>query len=308
MTQANRVMLPDRKKKAGCFRRNWQMYAMLLPILIIYIVFRYVPMGALVIAFQDYNIFKGIAGSEWVGLAHFRKLFGAKDFYNVFRNTLEISLLKVAFGFPAPILLAILLNEMKSVGFRRVCQNIYYLPHFVSWVIISGLCTDIFAKNGVINRIVMMFGAEPIFFLGENGWFRFVLIVSDVWKGVGWGSIIYLAALTGIDPGLYEAAEIDGASRLRKIISITLPAILPTIAIMLVLRMASIMDAGQDQILLMQNPMVRANSEIIDTFVYKQALEKGKYSYSTAVGLFKSVVSLILVVASEAVRKRAEEV
>ena len=301
-------MMQGKTKHRGYFRQNWQMYAMLLPIVLFYLVFRYIPMCSLVIAFQDYNIFRGIAGSKWVGLANFQKLFGAKDFYSVFSNTLQISMLKLLVGFPAPILLAFLLNEIRSVHYRRVCQNIYYLPHFVSWVIISGLCSDIFAKGGIVNSIVVLFGGEPVFFLGDNSWFRFVLVVSDVWKSVGWGSIIYLAALTGIDPSLYEAADIDGASRMRKIVSITLPAILPTIAIMLVLRMASIMDAGQDQILLMQNPLVRAKSEIIDTFVYKQALEKGKYSYSTAVGLFKSVIALILVMGSEYVRKRAEEV
>lgn len=295
-------------KKKVRFFAHWQMYVMLLPVLVIYGVFRYIPMGALIIAFQDYNIFAGIARSEWVGLENFVRLFDAKDFYTVFRNTLEISLLKVAFGFPAPVLLAFLLNELRSVRFRRICQNIYYLPHFVSWVIISGLCMDIFAERGIVNRLISALGGSPVFFLGENGWFRFVLVVSDVWKGVGWGSIIYLAALTGVDPCLYEAADIDGASRLRKACSITLPAILPTIAIMFVLRMASIMDAGQDQILLMQNPLVRSGSEIIDTFVYKQALERGKYSYSTAVGLFKSVISLVLVLISEWVRKRAEEV
>lgn len=287
--------------------RRWQLYVMLLPMVLLYVIFRYVPMGGLVIAFQDYNIFKGIAGSEWVGWRHFQKLFGSKDFYRIFMNTLEISMLKVACGFPAPILLALLLNEIRSVRFRRVCQNIYYLPHFMSWVIIAGLCFDVFSLNGFINGIIQFFGGEPIFFLSDDNWFRGILVISDIWMGVGWGSIIYLAALTGVDPVLYEAASLDGANRLQQIVHITLPAIMSTVAIMFVMRMAGILDAGQDQILMMQNAMVRESSEIIDTFVFKQALEKGKYSYSTAVGLFKSVIAFILVMISEWLRRKAEE-
>lgn len=294
-------------RKAPVFR-HWQMYAMMAPMLLLYAVFRFLPLTNLVIAFQDYNIFKGVFGSPWVGFKHFEALFGARDFRTVMGNTVQISALKVLFGFPAPILLAILLNEVRSIKLRRVCQNVYYLPHFMSWVIIAGLCMDIFALGGIINRAIMAFGGEAIFFLTDNGWFRFVLVISDIWKGVGWGSIIYLAALSGIDPGLYEAADIDGASKGRKIWHITIPALLPTVAVMLVIRMSSILDAGQDQILLMQNPMVRASSEIIDTFVYKQGLEKGKYSYTAAVGLFKSVIAFVMVAFSEWFRGRIEEV
>ncbi len=295
-------------RKRPSILRSWRMYVMMIPMLSLYVLFRFVPLTNLVIAFQDYNIFKGVLESPWVGLKHFEALFGAREFRTVMTNTIQISFLKVLFGFPAPILLAILLNEVRSLPMRRVCQNVYYLPHFMSWVIIAGLCFDIFSLNGVVNRVVMLFGGESIFFLTDNAWFRFVLVVSDIWKSVGWGSIIYLAALSGIDPGLYEAADIDGATKLRKILHITVPALLPTVAVMLVIRMASIMDAGQDQILLMQNPMVRASSEIIDTFVYKQGLEKGKYSYSTAVGLFKSLIALVMVVFSEWFRGRVEEV
>jgi len=294
-------------KKPSYIRRRWQMYVMLLPMVALYIVFRYVPMGGLVIAFQNYNIFKGILSSEWVGLAHFEKLFKAKSFYQIFRNTLEISMLKVVFGFPAPILLALLLNEIRSVRFRRVCQNIYYLPHFMSWVIIAGLCFDVFSLNGFINNIIEFFGGEPIFFLSNSSWFRAMLVISDIWAGVGWGSIIYLAALTGVDTTLYEAAALDGANRWQQIVHVTLPAIMSTIAITFVMRMAGILDAGQDQILLMQNALVRASSEIIDTFVYKQALQSGQYSYSTAVGLFKSVIAFVLVIISEWLRRKAED-
>lgn len=259
------------------------------------------------ICFQDYNIFKGILGSPWVGFDNFSKLFRSSDFITIFRNTLEISLLKIAFGFPAPILLALMLNEIRSVHYKRICQNIYYLPHFMSWVIIAGLCFDVFSLNGVINQVVQFFGGEPIFFMSNPHWFRVILVVSDIWKEVGWGSIIYLAALAGVDMQLYEAASLDGASRYQQVIHVTLPSILSTVAIMFVLRMAGILDAGQDQILMMQNPLVRASSEIIDTFVYKQGLEKAKYSYSTAVGLFKSVIALGLVMVSESLRRKAEE-
>ncbi len=294
-------------KKRSYLRRRWQLYVMLLPMVALYIIFRYIPMGGLIIAFQDYNIFKGILGSKWVGLAHFQKLFKAKDFYQVFMNTVEISMLKVLFGFPAPILLALLLNEIRSVRFRRVCQNIYYLPHFMSWVIIAGLCFDVFSLNGFINSIIKFFGGEAVFFLSDSHWFRAMLVISEIWASVGWGSIIYLAALTGVDTTLYEAASLDGANRWQQIIYVTVPAIMSTVAITFVMRMAGILNAGQDQILMMQNALVRKSSEIIDTFVYKQALLKGNYSYSTAVGLFKSVIALILVVISEWLRRKAEE-
>lgn len=299
--------MQTRIKKPSYYRRKWQMYVMLLPMVVLYIIFRYIPLGALVIAFQDYNIFRGILASDWVGMTHFQKLFASKDFYRIFMNTLEISLLKVAFGFPAPILLALLLNEVRFVRYKRICQNIYYLPHFMSWVIIAGLCFDVFSLKGIVNGVIEFFGGEAVFFLSDDSWFRAILVLSDIWKEVGWGSIIYLAALTGVDPGLYEAASLDGANRRQQIIHITLPAILSTVAVMFVLRMAGILDAGQDQILMMQNAMVRSSSEIIDTFVYKQALEKGKYSYSTAVGLFKSVIAFILVIISETLRRKAEE-
>ncbi|MGI6672282.1 MAG: ABC transporter permease [Christensenellales bacterium] len=289
------------------YKQRWQMYFMLLPLVMLYVIFRYIPMGGLVICFQDYNIFKGILGSPWVGFDNFSKLFRSSDFITIFRNTLEISLLKIAFGFPAPILLALMLNEIRSVHYKRICQNIYYLPHFMSWVIIAGLCFDVFSLNGVINQVVQFFGGEPIFFMSNPHWFRVILVVSDIWKEVGWGSIIYLAALAGVDMQLYEAASLDGASRYQQVIHVTLPSILSTVAIMFVLRMAGILDAGQDQILMMQNPLVRASSEIIDTFVYKQGLEKAKYSYSTAVGLFKSVIALGLVMVSESLRRKAEE-
>lgn len=289
------------------YKQRWQMYFMLLPLVMLYVIFRYIPMGGLVICFQDYNIFKGILGSPWVGFDNFSKLFRSSDFITIFKNTLEISLLKIAFGFPAPILLALMLNEIRSVHYKRICQNIYYLPHFMSWVIIAGLCFDVFSLNGVINQVVQFFGGEPIFFMSNPHWFRVILVVSDIWKEVGWGSIIYLAALAGVDMQLYEAASLDGASRYQQVIHVTLPSILSTVAIMFVLRMAGILDAGQDQILMMQNPLVRASSEIIDTFVYKQGLEKAKYSYSTAVGLFKSVIALGLVMVSELLSRKAEE-
>ena len=300
-------MTARRISRGKYFRRRWQMYVMLLPMVVLYVTFRYVPMLSLVIAFQDYNIFKGVLGSPWVGLVHFRKLFGSSDFYRVFKNTLAISLLKMLFGFPAPILLALLLNESRSVHYRRVCQNIYYLPNFMSWAIIAGLCFDVFSLNGIINRIITALNCEPVFFMSDPAWFRFILIVSSIWKGVGWGSIIYLAALTGVDPTLYEAASLDGANRRQQIIHVTMPAILSTVAIVFVLNMAGILDAGQDQILMMQNALVVKSSEIIDTFVYKQGLEKTKYSYSTAVGLFKSVIALMMVAISEYLRRKVEE-
>jgi len=253
-------------------KRKWilifndrQLYLMLIPGLVLLIIFRYIPMAGLVIAFKEYNVFQGIWESPWVGFQHFINLFTAPDFMNILRNTFIISFYKILFGFPAPIILAILLNEINNVTFKRICQNIFYLPHFLSWVIISGLAFEVFSKNAFINDIIKLFGKEPIFFLGDPKYFRGVLVVSDIWKNVGWGTIIYLAALTSIDISLYDAAKIDGANEFQQIIHVTIPGIIPVISVTLILRISQIMDAGQDQILMMYNALVMKVSDIIDT-------------------------------------------
>jgi len=294
--------------KTRVMRKEYQLYIMLLPMLVLLVIFRYLPFVGIVAAFKDYNIFRGLWQSDWIGLAHFRELFSSYDFFRVFRNTLVISMLKLVWGFPAPIILALFIDECRSVPFKRVMQNIYYLPHFLSWAIIAGLCFDVFSKAGVINQIRGLFGLESVTYLMDASRFRGILVVSQIWKGVGWGTIIYLATLTSIDPNLYEAARIDGANRIQQTWHITLPALVPTIAILLILRTGHIMDAGMEQILLMSNALVRNVSEVIDTYVYHVGLGRGRYDYTTAVGFFKSVVAMVLIVSSNfAVRRMGGE-
>jgi putative aldouronate transport system permease protein len=283
---------------------DFQLYVMLAPMLLLLAVFRYAPFAGIAAAFKDYNIFRGLWQSEWIGFRHFQELFGSPDFRMLMRNTIVISLLKLVWGFPAPILLALLIDEAKNLFFKRFVQNVYYLPHFLSWTIIAGLCFDVFSLGGLINQIRGIFGLEAVSYLMSPQHFRMILVSSEIWKGVGWGTILYLATLTSIDPNLYEAARIDGAGRLQQIRHITLPELVPTIAILLILRLGNILDAGMEQNLLMSNSMVRNVAEIIDTYVYNVGLGAGRYDYTTAVGLFKSVVAMILVLTSNFAVKR----
>ncbi len=303
-------LLPGRREKRRVNMRNvvrdWRLYTLLLPSFLLLLVFRYIPMGGIIIAFQDYNVFAGFLESPFVGLKHFVDLFHLPNFPMILRNTLLISFYKLLFGFPAPIILALALNEVRFVPLKRIAQNVFYLPHFMSWVIIAGLCFTVFSRQGPINMVVSALGGEPVSFLMEARWFRSVLVISDIWKESGWGTIIYLAALTSIDPGLYEAASIDGAGRMQQLAHITLPSLLPTIMVLLVLRCAGILNAGQDQILLMQNAMVGDVSEIIDTYVYKRGLGQGQYSFTTALGLCKSVVSMALLLAADSFKARLQ--
>ena len=269
------------------------------------IVFRYGPMYGVIIAFKKYRIYDGIWGSEWVGLKNFAKLFdGTSEFGEVFRNTLLISLYRLVFGFPAPIVLALLLNEVYQIHYKRVVQTISYLPHFLSWVVLGGVVIAILSPStGVVNSIIKSLGGKPIYFLVSTKWFVPVLISTGVWRGVGWGSIIYLAAIAGVDPQLYEAAIIDGAPKIRQIWHITLPSITPVIVILFILRIGDILDAGFDQIFNLYNPAVYDVADIIDTYVYRVGLVELNFSFSSAVGLFKNVVGLILVIIVNRVAK-----
>lgn len=295
------VSFPGRQKS---ILRNPQLLIMVLPGLLLLLLFRFIPLTNIVIAFKDYNIFKGIWKSDWVGFDNFRRLIGSSDFYRILKNTFVISGYKILFGFPIPILLAFMLNEVKNMKFRKVSQNVYYLPYFLSWTIIAGLCLDVFAREGIINQVIMLFGGEPVSFLLSTKRFRLVLILSDIWKGAGWGSIIYLAALAGIDPGLYEAARMDGANRVQQMRYITLPEITSTILVMLIIRLSSVLDAGQDQILMLYNAKVMEVADIIDTYVYRIGISKMDYGFSTAVGLFKSVVSAVFVLSANHLAKK----
>ncbi|WP_311764984.1 ABC transporter permease [Paenibacillus agricola] len=292
-------------RKRNYMQKNWQMYMMILPGALFFIIFKYIPLSGSIIAFQDYSVFKGILGSEFVGLENFRTMLAYPEFFRILRNTVLISVYKLVFGFPAPIILAILLNEIGKMFFKRFIQTILYLPHFLSWVIVGGMVISILSPtSGPVNELVKLMGKEPIYFMQEPDYFRIIIVVSDVWKGVGWGTIIYLAALAGVNPELYEAAEVDGAGKLRQVSSITIPAILPTIMILLLLNIGDILDVGVEQVYMLLNPLVTSTGEIIDTYTYRVGLLGGKMSLTTAIGLFKSIVGLVLIVMANQVSKK----
>ncbi|WP_235885543.1 ABC transporter permease [Paenibacillus cymbidii] len=298
--------------KRGFFSNMWKykfLYALILPGMIFFLVFDYVPMYGVVIAFQDYKPFGGIKGMfidpNWVGLKHFNDFFHSYYFGRLLRNTVVISLYKLVFGFPAPIVLALMLNEVKRAKFKKAVQTISYMPHFLSWVIISGLVITILSPtSGVVGELVKSFGGQPISYLGSPDYFRSILVGSSIWSGIGWGSIIYLAALAGINPELYESAEIDGASRFQKMRYISIPGISNIIAILFVFQIGGILNAGFEQVLLLYSPTVYQVGDIIDTYVYREGLLNTKYSYSAAIGLFKNVVGLLFLIIANVVVKR----
>jgi len=277
---------------------------MLLPALIFFAVFCYGPMYGVVLAFKDYSISKGIMGSEWVGLYYFNRLFSSERFWEVLGNTLIISLLKLVIGFFPPILFALLLNEIQTKWFKKLTQTASYLPYFISWIVMAGIIKEMFSANGVVNQIVTAFGGESQIWLSKKEYFRAILVGTDIWKGFGWGSIIYISALSGIDPQLYEAASLDGAGRIKKMLYITLPCLVPVITINLILSMGGVLNAGFDQIFNLVNPSVKSVADIIDTYVYELGIQKRDYSLSTAVGLFKSVIALVMVLGTNFAAKK----
>lgn len=303
------------RKKDGLWRRfvtniknEPALYAMLFPVLFYFIFFKYVPMFGTVIAFENFRFSDGIFGSQWVGLQHFKQLFTSADFYRIFINTLMLNVYNMAFGFPVPIILALLLNEVRCNAFKRTVQSILYIPHFISWVVLGGIIISMFSVRGVINHIIQNFGAEPIGFLTSNVSWIVVYVFSGIWQSAGWGTIVYMAAITGIDPEIYEVAELDGAGRFRRMVSITLPMIKSTIAVMLILKMGRMMEVGFEQIYALQNDAVRSVSEVFSTYEYRLGLEGMQYSYTTALSLFKGVVGLIIVMlTNKAVKLMGEE-
>ncbi|WJH33452.1 ABC transporter permease subunit [Paenibacillus sp. CC-CFT747] len=285
--------------------KDWDLYIALIPGIAFLLLFKYAPMYGIIIAFKDFNIFDGLAASPWVGWEHFEKLFSSESFLHVFRNTLVISVYKILFLFPLPIVIAILLNELRNLAFKRTVQTVIYLPHFLSWVIVSGLFLDMLSTNGgIVNKIIVAMGGEPIRFFLDNSIFRTVLVSSAGWKETGWNTIIYLAALAGIDPGLYEAARIDGANKWKQIIHITLPGLIPIILLMFILRLGSVLEAGTEQILVMYNPSVYNVADVIGTYVYRIGLGEQNYSFTTAVGVFESVVAFILILSGNALARK----
>ncbi len=287
------------KKTPGKFRRELPLVIMLLPAFILVLIYSYGSMVGTVIAFQKFNMAKGLFGSEWIGLENFKNLFTMPNIGPIIRNTVLIALGKMIGGIIVPVLFALLLNEVTKTGIKRTYQTMVYLPHFLSWVILASIFTDILSpSSGIVNKLLGLFGAKPIFFLGSTLWFPITMVITDIWKGFGFGSIIYLAALTGIDQNLYEAAQIDGAGRMKQTLHITLPGILSTIILMSVLSMGNILNGGFDQIYNMYSNSVYATGDILDTFVFRLGIENAQYALSTAANLFKSGVSLLFVVAS----------
>lgn len=282
---------------------------MVLPALLLIIVFSYIPMYGVLMAFQDYSIFKGFMASPWVGMKHFDMFFNSPEFLEVMRNTAVISLLKFFIGFPAPILLALMLNEVKNMMFKRVVQTVSYLPHFMSWVIVAGLVMSMLSTdNGSINILMEKMNVidEPINFLSLPELFWSILVSTGVWKEIGFGSIVYLAAIAGIDPSMYEAASMDGASKFKQIFLITLPSIMPVVIIFMILAIGNLLNAGFEDILLLAvNPVLRDVSDVIDTYVYRVGIQNSRYSYATAVGLFKAVISVGLLTMANYIARRA---
>ena len=286
----------QRKKKN--WQKDWQLHLMILPGLLFILIFKYMPLGGITIAFKEFLPGKGIWGSPWVGLENFEYMLALPDTKRVMWNTLFIAAAKILINFPVPIIISILLNEVKNHRFKRSVQTIIYLPYFISWVILAGIIQDLFAKEGLINQFLGIFGAEPVFFLGNKYAFLGVLIGTDVWKNFGYNTVVYLAAITGIDETLYEAAKIDGANRFQQIWNVTLPGIAPIVVLMMILNLGNVLNAGFEQIFNLYNPLVYETADIIDTFVYRISLVEANYSLGTVVGLLKSVVSFILIVTS----------
>jgi len=288
--------------------RDKYLLLLIMPVVLYYIVFHYIPMYGVVIAFKDFSAMKGIMGSPWVGFEHFELFFDSYYFERLLKNTLLLSLSTLFWGFPVPILFALLLNELREGLFKKSVQTLSYLPHFISVVVIVGMIANFTSlQNGVVNHLLVWLGFQPINFLSEPGWFRTIFVSSSIWQGFGWGSIIYLAAISGIDQQQYEAADIDGAGRWRKMWHITLPALTPTIVILLILNAGSLMEVGYEKIILLYNPTTYETADVISTFVYRQGIEQANYSYSAAIGLFNNIINMILLISVNRLSKKLTE-
>ncbi len=306
----NQLKKPGTKLTFKVLTQRWwnQKYLqfMVIPGLIWMIIFNYLPMGGIVIAFKKFKITKTIAEAPWVGFKYFQDFFQDINFADIMTNTIGISLLKLIIGFPLPIIFALLINEIRGIRFKKVSQTISYLPHFLSWVVLGGILTTWLSKTGVINDLLMALNIikAPISFLGEPKAFWGIVLISDIWKELGWSAILYLAAIAGVDQQIYEAATVDGANKLQKIWFITLPSITGTIAIMLILQISGLLNSNFDQILILKNQINISRSQVIDTYVYQVGMTQGNYSYATAVGLFKSVIALfLLLIANKSSKK-----
>ncbi|MBE5039330.1 sugar ABC transporter permease [Oscillospiraceae bacterium DSM 107454] len=276
-------------------RDKW-LYIFLIPFLLWYVLFAYVPMYGLQIAFKDYNLFKGITESPWVGMEHFKTFFESPYFFRLLKNTIIISLMNLVFAFPLSVIFALMLNEVKNKWFKKTVQTVTYLPYFISIVVVTGIVTSFLApSNGIVNIIIAKLGGEKQYFLMQKESFRWIYLLMNIWKDTGYNSIVYIAALAAVDSELYEAASIDGAGKLRQILHVSLPGILPTVIIMFILKLGTIMEVGYEAIILLYQPATYETADVISTFVYRTGLLEGKYDYATAVGLFNAVIALVLV-------------
>ena len=301
---SHRKQVKNRSKQVFWNQRYLQ--AMVIPGIIWMFVFNYLPMGGIVIAFKKYKITKTIFSAPWVGFEYFKEFFTDSNFQDILTNTIGISLLKLMIGFPLPIIFALLLNEIKGNRFKKISQTISYLPHFLSWVVLGGILVTWLSKTGIINDLLvgLHITKERISYMGEPKYFWGLSVLTDTWKEMGWSAIIYLAAIAGVDQQMYEAATVDGASKLQKILKITLPSITGTISIMLIMQIAGLLNSNFDQILILKNQINISRSQVIDTYVYQVGMNLGKYSYATAVGLFKSIVALILLLIANTSSKK----
>ena len=307
-TKAATTFFPQRSRSqriADHLRKDWQLYVLLLPTIIWLVVFLYKPMYGLQVAFKDYSIFKGIADSPWAGFEHFERLFGSDQFLRALRNTVIISFYTLLIGFPVPIFLALMFNEVLNHLFKKTAQTIVYLPHFISSVIIAGIVITAFSPSaGIVNTVLGWFGVEPIYFLTKPEWFRPIFISTGIWQEAGFQSIVFLAAIAGVSPTLYESAVVDGASRWQMMWKITIPSILPTIIIMLIIRIGSILEVSFEMILLLYQPATYETSDVVNTFIFRQGIESGQYDFAAAAGLFNAVVAFVLVMVANTLAKR----
>ncbi len=287
-------------------KQNWQLYFFMLVPLVYYIIFRYVPMAGNLIAFRRYRAGSSIFGDEWSGLKYFKQFISDQSFWRAFRNTLSLNVVYLLFRFPMTLIFALLLNEIKNIHWKKFVQTVSYLPHFISVVIVTGMIRELISANGPLNRIITYFGGDVTFFIALPEWFMTIFVVSGLWQSLGWGTILYLAAMSNISPNLYEAAEIDGANHFQRVWHITIPSILPTITTLLILDVGGLVGSGMafEKVYLLYNPMIYETADIISTYVFRMGLDSGNYSYATAVGLFEGLINLVLLTIANVTSKR----
>ena len=300
----------DRKMKIKqqIWKDKW-MYVMLIPIVVHLFIFCYIPMYGVIMAFQDFNPVAGYFGSKFVGLEHFKVMFGSEDFWEVFRNSILLGAYQILWGFPVPIILSIMLNEVKNSMLKKSIQTIVYFPHFISWVVVIGMVTNFLSPTtGLVNQIIVSLGGEPIAFLTKSGCFRTIIVATSIWKETGWNTVMYLAALSSIDPGLYEAAYMDGAGRIKRIWHITLPGISSVITLLFIMRLASVLNNSFEQVYMIYNPMIYDVADVFETYSYRTGLLEGRYSYASAIGLMKSIVGCVLMLAANKISIKVQKV